>query len=259
MNAALNASLDSIEGDLLVKTDDDVLPCPDWLLQYRQAADTERKKTVFGGTVTPEWPGRLPPWLTEWAANFGILYASSSRPTGACPLSQIYGPNWAVRTEVFADGTRFDERIGPDNTQVFYPMGGETEFFSRLKSKGHLGWFVSQAEVRHIIRPEQITEHWILDRAYRNGLGVGLTCPPDCASGPQIAGMPLRLLLRIVAYSSLARLARPLPTSTLRLRILFRNSWFAGLGASVRNIGAAHLCSEMAGIMTPETQTRPTS
>ena len=174
MNAALNAALPAIEGDLLVKADDDVLPCPDWLVHYRNAADRNRDSTLFGGTVEPEWPGPLPPWLNAWSANFGILYAQSRQSAGPCAFASIYGPNWAVRSQVFADGTRFDERIGPDSTRQFYPMGGETEFFRRLEAQGHRGCFVPGASVHHIVRPEQMEEGWILDRAYRNGLGIGL-------------------------------------------------------------------------------------
>ena len=38
-NAALNAGLNKIEGDLVVFTDDDTLPHADWLVEMRQAAD----------------------------------------------------------------------------------------------------------------------------------------------------------------------------------------------------------------------------
>ena len=259
MNAALNAALGAVEGDLLVKTDDDVLPCPGWLVEYRKAADEQPDRSVFGGTVSPEWPAPLPHWLTERAANFGILYARSSRLTGPCALSDIYGPNWAIRSEVFSDGTRFDERIGPDSTQSFYPMGGETELFSRLQAKGHLGWFVSEATIRHIVRPEQITERWILDRAYRNGLGVLATCPPDCAKGPRIGGMPARLLLRTAMYGTLAGLVQLLPPSELRLGILFRRSLLAGLTDSIRRNGAAPFRLKAETVGSADTQARSAS
>jgi glucosyl-dolichyl phosphate glucuronosyltransferase len=239
MNAALNAAVEKIEGDLVVKADDDVMPCAAWLTRYRDAADSHPERTLFGGAVEPEWPGPLPSWLTEKAANFGILYAQSRWPEGPCPLSRIYGPNWAVRSHVFAQGTRFDEQIGPDATRLLYPMGGETEFFSRLSVQGHLGYFVPGAAVGHIIRPEQLTERWILDRAYRNGLGVGLTNPPECAVSFRLGGISLSLLLRSIAYRSLGIVVYPLPRSAVRLRFLFQASWFRGLSHSVTEAASA--------------------
>ena len=234
-NAALNATLDRLEGDLMIQADDDVLPCRDWLVHLRRAADENPGRTLFGGTVEPEWPGALPRWLTERSANFPILYATVKRPAGPCALTDIYGPNWAVRTAVFGDGICFNERIGPDSTQKFYPMGSETEFFHRLEEKGHLGWFAPEAIVRHIVRPEQLAEGWILDRAYRNGRGVGLTRPPRCATGPGLGGLPLGLLARLGVYRGLASLARPLPASALRLRLMFQDRWFTGLADSLRD------------------------
>jgi glucosyl-dolichyl phosphate glucuronosyltransferase len=232
MNAALNAALGAVEGDLLVKADDDILPCRDWLEGYRRAADKHPEFSLFGGTVEPEFPSPPPSWLTAWAANFGILYARCIHAEGPCALSAIYGPNWAVRASVFQNGVRFNETIGPDSTQAAYPMGGETEFFLRLERDGVQGWFAPGAAIRHIVRPDQMQEGWILARSWRNGLGVGMTRPPRCAKGPRIAHIPLGVLVRYGVYCVLAGVARPAPRSALRLAILFRASWFAGLVAA---------------------------
>jgi hypothetical protein len=125
---------------------------------------------------------------------------------------------------------------------------------SRLTSQGHLGWFLPQAGVRHIIRPEQLTQRWILDRAYRNGLGVGLTCAPDCTKGPRLKGIPAALLLRLIAYGSLAMFVRPLPPSALRLQLLFRDSWFRGLADSLQEI-TSPIRPATSNTMQAETQT----
>ena len=79
----------------------------------------------------------------------------------------------AVRAAVFADGTRFAEHVGPDGSKPLYAMGSETELLRRLEAAGHRGWFEAGARVRHIVRPEQMEERWILDRAYRYGVGEG--------------------------------------------------------------------------------------
>ena len=76
--------------------------------------------------------GRVAALAHRTVGEFPILYATVKRPAGPCALTDIYGPNWAVRTAGIRRWDRFNERIGPDSTQKFYPMGSETEFF--------LGW-----------------------------------------------------------------------------------------------------------------------
>lgn len=242
-NAALNAALGRIEGDLSVQTDDDVLPCADWLVAHRQAADAQPDRLLFGGTVEPEWPCEPPEWLVRAHRHHAILYARCGRPDGPCAPRDLFGPNWAVRSSVFASGMRFDETIGPDVTRPFYAMGSETELIGRLAATGARAWFVAAAAVAHIVRPEQLTEGWMLDRAYRNGLGVGITGQPRCATGPCLCGVPVRLLAGRAAYRGLAALARPLPPSPLRLRVLFQERWLAGLATSRRASRRAPLAS----------------
>lgn len=233
-NRALNTATARIEGDLCVMTDDDVLPCPDWLVALRAAADRSTDCLLFGGTVEPDWPETPPAWLERAQHHHAILYARCRRPDGPCAPTELFGPNWTVRTSVFAGGARFDEEIGPDGTRPFYAMGSETEFITRLAARGARARFVADAIVRHIVRPEQLTEAWVLDRAFRNGLGVGRTGAPRCARGPRLRGMPLRLLAHCAAYRGLAAAARRLPPSPLRLNVLFQERWLAGLAASRR-------------------------
>jgi glucosyl-dolichyl phosphate glucuronosyltransferase len=231
-NTALNAALARLEGDLSVQTDDDVLPCADWLIALRDAADAHPDYLLFGGTVNTDWPAVTPDWLLRARRHHAILYARSVQAEGPCKTTDLFGPNWAVRRSAFESGLRFDETIGPDSTKPFYAMGSETEFIGRLAASGARAWFVAGATVSHIVRPEQLSENWVLDRAYRNGLGTGITGRPRCLTGPRLGGRPLRLLAGRAAYRGLALVARPLPPSPLRLRVLFQERWLAGLAVS---------------------------
>jgi glycosyltransferase involved in cell wall biosynthesis len=49
-NAARNAGLDHVEGDLVVFTDDGVLPRADRLVRLRMAADEHPDFSIFGGS-----------------------------------------------------------------------------------------------------------------------------------------------------------------------------------------------------------------
>ncbi|MBN9509559.1 MAG: glycosyltransferase [Alphaproteobacteria bacterium] len=234
-NTALNRAIASFEGDLVVLTDDDVLPEPDWLLRLEAAAEAHPEASLFGGTILPSWPEALPPWLDEAAVDFGMLFALVSRQSGPCDFRVIFGPNMAVRRTVFARGHRFDESIGPDGKNPRSAMGSETEFNRRLADAGHRAYFVADARVRHIIRPEQFEETWILNRAFRNGLGTARTNPPALTRGtPITAGQSWQLLARVTVFRLAARAAARLPPSSSRLRLMFKDRWFAGLAEGMR-------------------------
>jgi L-malate glycosyltransferase len=171
-NFALNAGLPLIEGDLTVLTDDDVFPRPDWLVQLRRAADEHPDFTIFGGVIVPRWQAPPPAW-TQWI-DLGPVF-TTTRPDlteGEFPFqefSTVQGPNMAIRSSIFRSGIQFDPSIGPSGAS--YPMGSETELLFRLGRDGHRAWCVPAAVVEHLVRPEQLQEDWVLQRAIRWGRG----------------------------------------------------------------------------------------
>ena len=167
-NVALNAGIERIEGDLVVFTDDDAIPDADWLSCLQQAAALHMDYDVFGGHIRAIWPGQPPDWIRR-SVDLGAVYAvtPARRLSGPTLPGHIWGPNMAVRRNVFALGHRFDEGFGPQPGQ--YVMGGEVEFLHRIARQGHRAWFVGNATVGHIIRPHQLERSWILERAHRLG------------------------------------------------------------------------------------------
>ncbi len=170
-NLALNTALDQVEGDLVLLTDDDVFPRSNWLVCMRNAADSLPAYSVFGGVVRPHWEVMPPNWIVEWVPGGPVFTLTPpSMPEGPMAPSAVYGPNMAVRTEIFRQGFRFDPTIGPRRAN--YAMGSETEFVVRLAKHGHSAWHVRDAEVEHFIRDFQLHRSWILRRAIRFGRGL---------------------------------------------------------------------------------------
>src|SRR5712664_4657115 len=107
-NFALNAGLSCVEGDLVVLTDDDAFPNPDWLAQLRTAADAQPAFTMFGGVVLPRWEVPPPAWV-RWV-DAGPVYTISDPALQEGPIEAhlLFGPDMAVRASAFQSGTRFD-------------------------------------------------------------------------------------------------------------------------------------------------------
>jgi L-malate glycosyltransferase len=198
-NAALNTGLSHVSGDLVVLTDDDVLPQSDWLKHLRITAHSQPAFSLFGGPILPKWEYPPEDWLLSWVPlgpTFALLDALEEGPIHP---RLIFGPNMTVRADIFQSGYRFDESIGPKRSN--YAQGSEAEFLRRLAQAGWKAWHCKKAVVEHIIRVSQMNKGWVLARAVRYGRGRYRLAAKDSPTSPRaICGLPMVLLLRILAY-----------------------------------------------------------
>jgi glycosyltransferase involved in cell wall biosynthesis len=168
-NLSLNTALQHAEGDLAVFTDDDVFPRRDWLVQLRSAVDAQPSYSLFGGVILARWEIKPPKWVSwvEHAAMFTVT--DPQLQGGPTTPGTIFGPNMAVRMEIFRRGVRFDPSIGPAGAN--YAMGSESELLERLGREGHKAWHVQNAVVEHFVRDFQLEESYAFKRAIRQGRG----------------------------------------------------------------------------------------
>ncbi len=186
-NRALNAVLRHAHAPLVVFTDDDVLPQPHWLSELARAADRWPQADIFGGRTGLAWPPGTPDWLVESpepALNFARFDHGDEERMIEWPP---FGPNWAVRSSVL-ETHRFEPGVGPDGTGG-YAMGSETEFMLRLMDRGHRVAYVPTAEVRHIVRPEQLRREALIARSHRHGRGWARVFEPS-PDVPYLFGVP---------------------------------------------------------------------
>jgi glycosyltransferase involved in cell wall biosynthesis len=166
-NYGLNTGLAAAEGDLVVLTDDDVVPREDWLLALRRVADQQPDYDIFGGVIQPIWPAAPPAWMLRCVPKGHFAWTEFTE--GPAEPWQIWGPNMVVRCKVFAEH-RFFEGIGP-NGDPYYATGSETEFAARAARAGHRCWHTHSAVVGHLIEPQQMTAEWLLNRFYNQARG----------------------------------------------------------------------------------------
>jgi L-malate glycosyltransferase len=196
-NRALNAAIPSFTGSLVVLTDDDAIPAPDFLLRWSEAADSHPGYAMFGGAVRPAWPDAPPSWLlsstVEMTSAFSI---TPDIPAGEIEPEMIFGPNMAIRRDVFANGLNFDESIGPNGRS--YAMGSETFLTLRIAQLGHRAWFLPDIVVEHIIRPRQLTPEWLRQRALNFGRGLyrHSQLKHETDQAPRLFGIPRWMIRR---------------------------------------------------------------
>ncbi|HET7106191.1 MAG TPA: glycosyltransferase family 2 protein [Candidatus Acidoferrum sp.] len=215
-NFALNTGLQYVEGDLTVFTDDDVFPSPHWLARLREVADTQASFSIFAGAVLPRWEIPPPDWIT-WIGDPGPVFTltDTSLADGPVAAQLVFGPNMAIRSNIFESGVRFDCNIGPSGTE--YPMGSETELVVRLCRDGHKAWYTTSSTVQHFIRKEQLTQEWVLQRATRWGRGR-FRISPDQKLWFGVPRFLFRDLPKELALMALARMV-------FRRDLLFQARW----------------------------------
>lgn len=170
-NNALMTALPCATGDLIVLTDDDIIASSDWLQEYKRCADRLNQYSIFGGRILPHFPkncaidSRIPLKHDFTTASYALT--TWDEIEGPTKPSRIWGPNMAVRREVFEKGLNFNPNVGPHGTN--YVMGSETEFLLRASEAGFAMAYLPSVVVHHQIREEQLHLDWFRGRAFRSG------------------------------------------------------------------------------------------
>lgn len=218
---ALETGLRAVEGDLVVLTDDDVIPEPDWLEQFIAVAEAHPDVDLFSGLITPHWERQPEPWVEHYG-HMGILYAVNDEiAEGPIPAMLISGPNSAFRRSVLADGYLTHNGLGPDASSAYFPMGEDTALALRLERQGHKAMHTRRAKLQHIVKAAYVDEGWMLRRAERYGMGLVVVRPELFASKAKIAGVPVLAGLNWLLLSPVAALAHALPKSRARFHLLW--------------------------------------
>jgi len=171
-NSALNKALTLIDelGELIIFSDDDVIFSKNTLEKYIELANKETAFSLFGGKIIPHWLEKPSKAILEGIPQtvaFALTAEEDGYQQGPIESIKIHGPNMAVRKEIFLQGMRFDESIGPSGNN--YVMGSETDFLSRAEKNGYKAFYDSTIIVEHIIRHYQFENSWLKNRAYKAG------------------------------------------------------------------------------------------
>lgn len=199
---ALNRALQQAQGDLIVFTDDDVIPSQGWLEAYAWAAQEHPDVSLFAGQVRHFWQKKPPQWLERLAAE-GRSFAGTpvSLSPGPVRLGLFKGLNFMVR-RASLDAVRFCEDAGVNFTGTFTSAGGEdTRLIYELLQQGEKSWYVPDACLQHIVRPHQVGVQPVLQRYFRIGRAseaTGVHRFPD--SMPRFLGYP-RYLFKTIPLS----------------------------------------------------------
>ena len=231
--AAQIFALPHLQGDLIVLTDDDIIPDPDWLVALEAAADAHPEADIFGGAIEPAPIEPVTDWYAASATYRSDLFGlTTAKPGPVNGADTIFGPNMMLRhTQVTAAFSR-PSVLGPTFVQKgrrrVFPMGDESEMIAALERAGAAAYFAPGARVQHMVRRFQTELDFMLQRAQNHGRGVALRAiqhPRNWRKRTQIAASSL--LHALWMWPSAVLVSRSSPAAAVFDR-LHGFSWHIG-------------------------------
>ena len=226
---ALNTALAHARGDLLVLTDDDVLPSPGWLSAYAAALDETRADYAVG-RILPLWEVPPPRWLSP--ALYGVL-AVPDGGTRRLHLARAVneqimplGANMALRRHVIDRIGGWDPTLG--KLEGTLRTGEDHEFALRMVRAGFAGVYEPGACVHHRVPADRLRLAYFHRWFYDNGV-VQAGLDQEYAPTDQYVLRVPRYLWREVMKDALLMVRGTLAADSARaVAGEMRLAWFAG-------------------------------
>jgi glycosyltransferase involved in cell wall biosynthesis len=227
-SAALNVAALQARGDVIVLTDDDVVPEREWLEAFEQTF-RDPKVDFAAGRILPLWELPPPEWLSP--AIYGVLAipdgGSEQRPLhGLRDDIMPIGANMAVRRRVIEELGGWRTDLG--KLRGTMRTGEDHEFYLRMVRAGCRGMYEARARVRHLVPGDRLRRSYFR-RWFRANGRIAATLEHDFPTTTKyVLGVP-RYLWRNAAMDS-AEMVRQLlsrdaaPRFATRMRLL----WFLG-------------------------------
>lgn len=186
LSHARNRGIAEARGDVILFTDDDVLPEPDWLVTTLAGLD-RHNADACGGYIAPIWERPPPTWLTERFFGFLALRTDSNEDYPIINAAQApFGANMAFRRQVFHRVGPFDTRRGRKG-QVL--AGGEDiEMFERILAAGLNVHFLGHSRVHHKVEAYRLRRayflRWRLQTSQNRAATLGMRGSRRCFNVP---------------------------------------------------------------------------
>ncbi len=193
LSHARNHGIGCARGEVILFTDDDVLPEPDWL-ERTLAGLHEYEADACGGWIGPIWETPPPAWLTE--RFYGFLAVRTDRSddyTMTADAQTPYGANMAFRRGVFERVGAFDTTRGRKGAVL--ASGEDGEMFERILAAGMKVVFLGRSRVHHKVEGFRTTKRYF--RRWRFQTSRNIAQSRGVPGARRIANIPLYLFPQV--------------------------------------------------------------
>ena len=158
LSNARNRGLRSSRGNLILFTDDDVLPEADWVIKTLNGM-RKYDADACGGFIAPLFEAPPPHWLTP--RFYGFLAIKNDRSDDYViqhASDAPFGANMAFKREVFERVGEFDTSRGRKGKVL--ASGEDGEMFERILAAKMTGVFLGQSRVHHKVEAYRLTKRY---------------------------------------------------------------------------------------------------
>lgn len=170
LSHARNHGIENAKGEILLFTDDDVLPEPTWL-ETTLAGMEKYQADACGGYIAPIWESPPPPWLTE--RFYGFLAVRTDR-TDDYPITSAsqapFGANMVVKKSVFQKVGAFDTNRGRKGNVL--ASGEDGELFERILAADLKAVFLGSSRVHHKVESFRLTKKYIRNWRFQTSRNI---------------------------------------------------------------------------------------
>lgn len=220
LSHARNHGIACAQGDVLLFTDDDVVPEPNWLEMTLDGL-VKYQADACGGYIAPIWETPPPDWLTE--RFYGFLAVRTDRSDDYIisePSQAPFGANMAFKKSVFDRVGVFDVRRGRQGNVL---AGGEDiELFERILSAGLRAVFLGHTRVHHKVEAYRCTKRYLRRWRFQSSRNLAIT--KGIAGDRRIFNIPLYLfpqLLRATIRATTRHFTHPADEAFFREMLVF--------------------------------------
>ena len=194
LSHARNRGIAEAAGDIILFTDDDVLPELDWMETTLAGLD-KYGADACGGYIAPIWETPPPDWLTERFYGFLAVRTDRSDDYPIESASQApFGANMAIRRSVFGKVGGFDTSRGRKGKVL--ASGEDGEMFERILAAGYKADFLGQSRVHHKVEAFRLTKRYF--RRWRFQTSRNIAQSRGLAGDRRIFNIPLFVFPQLV-------------------------------------------------------------
>ena len=193
LSYARNLGINSAYGEIIVFTDDDVLPEIDWLSQIQNNMG-KYNCDACGGYIAPRWEAPPPPWLTEIFYGFLAIKTDINGPRRLSINDELpFGANMVFRKSMFSKYGLFDTQKGRKGNIL---AGGEDiEMFERIIQANRSVYYFPDIKVTHKVEAFRLKRNYFRRWRFQNSKNIAMTSRFE--GSRRIFGIPLYLIHQV--------------------------------------------------------------